>query len=234
MEKSIVEKLKLLNYSKKAIVHRPNENYLSELKDAQEKFPVEPVDLLFVFVKTMEEFKELIAEVIEQQLLNKNGMLFVAYPKKGNKKYPTFVHRDEIFPTLGVDDRDGYISNSTLKFNRMVRLDETFTVIGIKNSEQKLNTQAASRGRVEDYVQFIPAVEAFIKDHKKAEVFYNQLTPGYKKDWARYIYSAKQAVTQRKRKIEMIDILEKGFKSKELYRSKGVTGLSSSDKKTGK
>ncbi len=48
----------------------------------------------------MAEFKAVVMSVIQQQLLNKNGVLFVAYPKKGNKVYQTFVHRDEIFPTL--------------------------------------------------------------------------------------------------------------------------------------
>ena len=28
--------------------------------------------------------------------------------EKGNKMYPTFVHRDEIFPTLQVNEADGY------------------------------------------------------------------------------------------------------------------------------
>ena len=51
--------------------------------------------------------------------------------------YPTFVHRDEIFPTLQVNEADGYIKGSTLKFNRMVSLDETFTVVGMKNVLKK-------------------------------------------------------------------------------------------------
>ncbi|MGX7243587.1 YdeI/OmpD-associated family protein [Enterococcus quebecensis] len=218
MEKSIVEKLKLENYPSKAIVNRPNEHYLSELKDAHEQFPVEPVDLLFVFVTTMTEFKAVVTEVVEKQLLNKNGVLFVAYPKKGNKVYPTFVHRDEIFPTLEVNERDGYIANSSFKFNRMVRLDETFTVTGVKNVIEKSKTKSLSSARVDDYVQFIPEIEIFIENYKEARALFDKLTPGYKKDWARYIYSAKQVATQEKRKSEMIDILEKGFKSKELYR----------------
>ena len=75
--------------------------------------------------------------VIEGQHLVENGLLYVAYPKKGNKIYPTFVHRDEIFPTLQVNEADGYIKGSTLKFNRMVSLDETFTVVGMKNVLKK-------------------------------------------------------------------------------------------------
>ncbi|EOH99447.1 hypothetical protein UAW_00599 [Enterococcus haemoperoxidus ATCC BAA-382] len=219
MGKSIVEKLNLLSYSTKAIVNRPTKEYLSEIKETQKQLPTEPVDLLFVFVESMAGFKEIVSEVIEHQLLNKNGVLFVAYPKKGNKRYSTFVHRDEIFPTLQVDESDGYIANSTLKFNRMVSLDETFTVTGMKNIERKVKIKAVSSARVDDYIQFIPLVESFVENHKEAKILFEQLTLGYKKGWARYIYSAKQVTTQEKRKNEMIEILEKGFKSKELYRA---------------
>ena len=82
MEKTIVEKLNLLKYSKKAIINRPNESYLSEITDAQTEFPKEAVDLLFIFVKDMTEFKQLVDKVIENQVLNKEGVLFVAYPKR--------------------------------------------------------------------------------------------------------------------------------------------------------
>ncbi|MBO0471930.1 YdeI/OmpD-associated family protein [Enterococcus sp. DIV0242_7C1] len=218
MAKSVTEKLKLMVYPIKAIVDRPNESYLSELKDAQLGFPTKPVDLLFVFVKTMDEFKKIVHVTIEKELLNKDGVLFVAYPKKGNKMYPTFVHRDEIFPALDVDDSDGYVGKSTLKFNRMVSLDEVFTVTGLKNTERKAPNKKATSARVEDYVKFIPQVEKLLEKHSKAKVLFDNLTPGYKRDWARYIFSAKQQTTQDKRKAEMIDILEKGFKSKELYR----------------
>ncbi|WP_254907573.1 hypothetical protein [Candidatus Enterococcus lemimoniae] len=47
MEKSIIEKLNLMRYTNKAIVNRPNNEYLPELKEAQRQFPIEPVDLLF-------------------------------------------------------------------------------------------------------------------------------------------------------------------------------------------
>lgn len=90
VEKSIVEKLNLMRYTNKAIVNRPNNEYLPELKEAQSQFPIEPVDLLFIFVETMAEFKAAVMSVIQQQLLNKNGVLFVAYPKKGEQSISNF------------------------------------------------------------------------------------------------------------------------------------------------
>ncbi|MNI76225.1 hypothetical protein D3C73_1324410 [compost metagenome] len=49
---------------------------------------------------------------------------------------------------------------------------------------------------------------------------YRQLAPGYQKDWARYVYSAKRNETQEKRLLEMKAILAEGYKSIDLYRSR--------------
>lgn len=216
MEKTIVEKLNLTKYKQKVILNRPNKEYFSELQQVQEELPLNPVDLMIVFVTNAAEFKSIVSQVIEKQLLVNNGLLYVAYPKKGNKKYETFVHRDEIFPTLGVGE-DGYIAGTTYKFNRMVSLDEVFTIVGIKHSEKKETSKVRNTQSVNIYIDFIPQVEAALSSNKKASQFFSELTPGYKKDWARYIFSAKQEETQAKRKVEMMMILEKGFKSRTLY-----------------
>lgn len=79
----------------------------------------------------MESLQALINKVIEKNYLNKNGYLFLAYPKKGNKVYPTFIHRDDLLAGLGADE-DGYIGTSNIKFVRMVGLDDVFTVVGLK------------------------------------------------------------------------------------------------------
>jgi hypothetical protein len=41
---------------------------------------------------------------------------------------------------------------------------------------------------------------------------YSQLTFGYQKDWARYVYSAKRKETQDKRLLEMETVLGAGYK----------------------
>src|SRR4051794_40380091 len=76
-------------------------------------------DAIFIFIETIDEMKQHTLEIIKENLLQEKGYLFFAYPKKGNKRYDTFIHRDEIFPALGTDD-DGYVMNSDLKFSRMV------------------------------------------------------------------------------------------------------------------
>ncbi|MGG3640071.1 YdeI/OmpD-associated family protein [Bacillus gobiensis] len=47
---------------------------------------------------------------------------------------------------------------------------------------------------------------------------YNELTFGYQKDWARYVYSTKRKEAQEKRLLEMETIVGEGYKSIDLYR----------------
>jgi uncharacterized protein YdeI (YjbR/CyaY-like superfamily) len=71
---------------------------------------------------------------------------------------------------------------------------------------------------VDDYIEFISDVEKDLQDTPDLLAFYQSLTQGYRKDWARYVYSAKQEGTRAKRRDEMKMILGKGFKSRDLYR----------------
>lgn len=219
MAKTIVEKLNLTKYKKAAVLNLPEgadyleglAGYDTELKDA-------PYDLIFAFVLDMESLKALVNRIIEHNQLNKGGYLFLAYPKKGNKAYPTFIHRDDLMAGLGADE-DGYVGDSTIKFTRMVGLDDVFTVVGLKEEARNKNKATAKASqRVDDYAVMIPEVENDLKDRPELLAFYQSLTPGYQKDWARYVYSAKQEATKAKRREEMKMILGAGYKSRDLYR----------------
>ena len=188
--KSIVEKLNLTKYQQLVILNRPQGEYLSEFASAAQQLPSEPVELIFAFVKTMAEFQEIVSMVIEGQHLVENGLLYVAYPKKGNKMYPTFVHRDE-----------------------------TFTVVGMKNVLKKLAKNQTSSA-VGDYVQYLPEIEALVQTEPAAAATFAALTPGYQKEWARYVFSAKRAETRKKRQTEMLVILKEGYKTKALYQQR--------------
>ncbi|CAH1058389.1 hypothetical protein PAECIP111894_04563 [Paenibacillus pseudetheri] len=223
MTKTIVEKLNLQKYNQVAILSKPEgSDYLVELTDYDTSLNG-AYDLIFAFVLDMVSLQELVNRVIEQQHLHKNGYLFVAYPKKGNKVYPTFIHRDDLLEGLGSDE-NGYIGTSNIKFARMVGLDDVFTVVGLKEDAkgkgQLSNTPSQS---VDDYISFIPNVEQDLKDTSDLLEIYQSLTPGYRKDWARYVYSAKQEATRAKRKEEMKMILRAGYKSRELYRQASGT-----------
>ena len=70
--------------------------------------------------------------VWERRELTPNGVLYVLYPKKGNKVYDQWIHRDAIFPSLDVDEETGFVGDTRMKFNKMFAFDDVFTCIGIK------------------------------------------------------------------------------------------------------
>ncbi|ETT87762.1 YdeI/OmpD-associated family protein [Viridibacillus sp. FSL R5-0477] len=65
----------------------------------------------------------------------------------------------------------------------------------------------------------IPDIQQYLSNQKEILDYYNALTPGYQRDWARFIFSAKREETQEKRLSEMVEILGKGFKTMNLYRA---------------
>lgn len=130
---TIIDKLKLSKYKNMAVLNQPSDydifnGFKTELSGEH--------DAIFIFVETIDEMVKHTQTVIhEDQLLDK-GYLFFAYPKKGNKRYDTFVHRDEIFPAMKVGE-DGFVGNSDVKFSRMVSMDDVFTVVGLKREKKK-------------------------------------------------------------------------------------------------
>lgn len=218
---SVAKRLGFEKFQKRAVLgkERAVADDFAELDSYDTDVDAGKYDLIFSYVLTLEELKARVRDTITHDRLNPEGYLYIAYPKIGNKTYDTSVHRDAIFPSLGVDDGNGTVGDSTLKFARMVKLDDTFTLVGLKNAVKgKGKATKASSGNVADYEKFIPDVKEYLDaEHPKTAKFYAELTPGYQRDWARYIYSAKQPATQEKRKTEMLDILGKGHKTKNLY-----------------
>lgn len=218
MAKTIVEKLNLQKYDQVAVINKPEgSEYLAELSGYDTSLN-HAYDLIFAFVLDMASLQELVNRVIEHQHLHNNGYLFVAYPKKGNKVYPTFIHRDDLLEGLGSDE-NGYVGTSNIKFARMVGLDDVFTVVGFKeDAKGKQKASSKPSQSVGDYISFIPNVEQDLENTPELLAIYQSLTPGYRRDWARYVYSAKQEATRAKRREEMRMILQAGYKSRELYR----------------
>lgn len=211
---TIINKLNLEKYKNLAVLNQPTgydlfngyKNVLSENHDA-----------IFIFVETLEQMAVSTQTIINEQKLQENGYIFFAYPKKGNKLYETFIHRDEIFPALKLGE-GGYVEGSDIKFSRMMSMDEVFTVIGLKREKKKVKKTPAASQCVADYEDNVKDIEKLLSAHPDELKFYKELTPGYQKDWARYIFSAKQQKTRDNRQSIMIDILSQGFKSFDLYR----------------
>lgn len=214
---TIIDKLNLNKFTNIAVINRPSDYdvFTEQMTSFSENH-----DAIFTFVKTMEEMVKQTQYILSnEQLLLEKGYLFFAYPKKGNNRYKTFVHRDEIFPAMNVGD-DGYIGNSDMKFARMVSMDDVFTVVGLKREKKKVKKTSAASQCVADYEDNMKDVEALLGDHPHELTFFKSLTPGYQKDWARYIFSAKQQQTRDKRQQQMIDILSQGYKTIDLFRRK--------------
>lgn len=213
---SIIEKLKLNKYNM-AIINQPSD--YDVFIDQKSSF-LKDHDAIFVFIKTIDEMVTQTKFILDNdQLLLEKGYLFFAYPKKGNNRYETFVHRDEIFPAMNVGE-DGYVGNSDLKFSRMVSMDDVFTVVGLKREKKKAQKTSAASQCVEDYQDNVKDVEALLADHPSELKFFQGLTPGYQKDWARHIFSAKQKATRDKRSQQMVEILSQEYKSLDLFRQK--------------
>ncbi|KHF41714.1 YdeI/OmpD-associated family protein [Halalkalibacter okhensis] len=213
---TIINKLNLSKYTSMAVINQPNDyDVFNDFETALSK----EHDAIFIFVETVNEMVRHTQRIINDQCILEKGYIFFAYPKKGNKRYSTFVHRDEIFPAMKVGE-DGYIENSDLKFSRMVSMDDVFTVVGLKHEKKKNKKSTVASQCVADYEENVKDVENRLADYPTVLSFFKNLTPGYQKDWARYIYSAKQQKTRDKRQEQMIDVLSQGYKSMDLFRQK--------------
>ncbi|WP_407270463.1 YdeI/OmpD-associated family protein [Radiobacillus sp. PE A8.2] len=213
---TIIDKLNLNKYQNLAVLHQPSEYHLFD--EYKNDLSCEH-DAIFIFVETVQDMVNHTQNIINQQQLLEKGYLFFAYPKKGNKRYDTFIHRDDIFPAMKVDE-DGYVLDSDIKFSRMVSMDDAFTVIGLKHEKKKAKKSSAASQCVADYEDHMKDIETLLADHPSELESYQELTPGYQRDWARFIFSAKQQKTREKRQAQMVDVLSKGYKSMDLYRQK--------------
>ncbi|WP_252183565.1 YdeI/OmpD-associated family protein [Rossellomorea vietnamensis] len=154
---------------------------------------------------------------MEQQLIKDNGYLYFAYPKKNNREYDQYIERDSIY-NEDYYNEEGFVHDSNLKFSRVVSLNETYTVVGMKAQPQKKKASVKRSQCVDDYIENIEEVRDFLKGSQEILAIYNGLTFGYQKDWARYVYSAKRKETQEKHLNQVEEVLSAGYKSMDLYR----------------
>lgn len=204
--------------SKKIGIHKFNTTALLAASKEASPFDVLPefdsstcsqVDLLVAYVYSLDEMKSIADCVEENHLLADNGQLFLIYPKNKNELGHTAIGRDTIFPYLYIDlDKEHYMRDTQFKFNRMLAIDANYTMMSLKNvvPSTKKKTSKVSQ-RVSDYVEHIADIEQLLSAHEHALNVYKGLTLGYQKEWARYVFSAKQDATRLKRQEEMVAIL---------------------------
>ncbi len=207
-----IRKLKLDKYP---IIHLDDRVKELEAFKEFEKDDRGPCDAIITIVLDLEEMAHVLNKTAEEGNLKDQGMLFMLYPKKGNKTYEKYIHRDSIFDAIKVDD-DGYFAKTTLKFNSMTAFDETFTALGVKNMPKRPKKRNEPSQSVDDYVDRIPELEKLLD--KETLKRFHALTPGYQRGWARHVFSTKTAATQKKRLEQMKDLLAEGYKSIDLWR----------------
>ena len=95
----------------------------------------------------------------------------------------------------------------------MVSFDEDFTLVGLRREK----IEEFNENKYIDYSDFIEDIENVLSKYSKALKYFEKLSFGYKREWARYVFSAKRQNTKDKRIEEMINILNLGYKSKAGY-----------------
>jgi hypothetical protein len=209
-----IAKLKLDRCEKVAILKIPTS--LEEDVKTLKHVPLSTAhDALIVFTTSNAEFFETLERFAKEDRVVEGEMLLIAYPKKGNPLFPDYVHRDEIFPKVRMDN-DGYIYDSPYRFNRMLGFDECFTLLEIKRVANRKTPKPSHVGS--DYLKYIPEVEAMLKDDPDVLSIYKALSPSYRKDWAVYLFTTANEATRAKRFEELKSILRAGFKNMTLYR----------------
>lgn len=78
----------------------------------------------------------------------------------------------------------------------------------------------ADKKSLADYAVDIPKVSALLAEAPEIQARFDALTPGYQREWARYIFGAKAQATQDRHFENMKLILNAGYKSKRAYDSR--------------
>ena len=220
-KQDVIAKLRIEKYERRLMLNRPES--VTDL--ASLAFDTEsngqPYHLVMEFVFSLEEMAAAVHRVEQQNLLIEDGLMYLVYPKKGNSVYPQYIGRDDIFPRLQVSNETGIVDGTNLKFNLMAAFNDTFTVVGLKRLGAKSRKAAEADTESQSsalYADRIDELEHRLLPQSEALAFFRSLTPGYQKDWARYVFSAKSEATKEKHLQEMIDLLQQGYKSINLYR----------------
>lgn len=220
MNEALQKKLSLAKY-KEILLYAPAKE--TDHAFASLDLPAEagdkPWDLVIAYTYSLEEMQGVLLTLWQGKNLSENGLCYLLYPKIKNKLSHAPIHRDDIFPYLGVDE-EGYVPGTEYKFNKMLALDDTYTLIGVKYAPKAKQKKSNALSQcVADYIDNVADVKAYLQAHPAVLAIYEGLTPGYQKDWARYLYSTKSEATREKRYLEMLEILQAGYKTKQLYQS---------------
>lgn len=134
---ALVKKLRLEKFPHRLLLQNPGS--VTELEGIAFDSQIlhKPYDLALAFVFSLDEMAKMVFQAADENWLSDDGLLYLCYPKKGNKTYPDYIGRDDIFPYLKVDLDTGLIPGTRFKFNSMAAFNDVFTVIGLKQLSKK-------------------------------------------------------------------------------------------------
>ena len=135
---ALVKKLRLEKFPHRLLLQNPGP--VAELEGIafDRQIALTPYDLALAFVFSLDQMANMIQQAASENWLCDDGLLYLCYPKKGNKTYPDYIGRDDIFPFLKVDLDTGLVPSTHLKFNSMAAFNDVFTVIGLKQLSEKV------------------------------------------------------------------------------------------------
>ncbi|GAK48353.1 hypothetical protein LOSG293_260160 [Secundilactobacillus oryzae JCM 18671] len=70
---------------------------------------------------------------------------------------------------------------------------------------------------LQDYEVDIPKVADLLQDDAALSDFFANLTPGYQREWAKFIFGTKAEATKQRHVEKMKEVFNAGFKSKRAY-----------------
>ncbi len=71
-----------------------------------------------------------------------------------------------------------------------------------------------------EYEVDIPKVTALLAAQPEMQAFFTALTPGYQREWARFIFGVANDATKQNHIAKMLEVFAAGYKSKRAYDSR--------------
>lgn len=173
-------------------------------------------DAIFVHVYSIAEMADVFQLFADQGQLREKGQLYLVYPKLDNPVYPG-IDRQDIFPGLHIDKKEGYFPETNFKFNVMASLNEVFSILGFKLMADRektidlVNSQpAAAANNAAQYQQFIPEMAAKLAQEDEVLRDKFQALPMAKQtEMAQDIYSARTSLNRVQRFYKLVNELKR-------------------------
>lgn len=165
-------------------------------------------EIVVGFINTTDDLTQVVNSYNKSNPLAKT-ILNVIYFKKANKLGNAGINRDEMME-LG--------KGFGLEACRLINVNENYSCMGFRPIEEfKQITKNKPSQCVDDYLDKIPELINVLND--EAKIKFAQLTLGYQKGWARYVFGVVQEKTRQKRLATANIAISQGFKAIDMYQS---------------